>query len=398
MAHEKTKSPYSYIDLIKDIISERSAERGVRAHDLKLQGLRTRPTMKQGTWGTRPDGSPMTREEYEGRLTEYKKRLPGLLFPPIDTGFTLTDPDGKRVTMRDLTYRKQQGLLTFPSAVASPIAANNTACAFVYPAAAKKAVVILPNLRADEGAFSRLAGLLSRFGYTCIEAVHPYHGRRHDPGDTAMVPGERLFSSNVHETLWSFSQGISDILGLYLFLLKEGYTRIGVIGTSIGSTLTIMSLANAEDYRAYLERRDPDIVRDVPAGICRAAVINLSGGLLSDFIVDADNIEASYVRKGLIEDLGLSGRDIEHIWPEADPMRFVRKINMPVLSVKSRHDPVLLYRYAKRQREFFAQNAVGGSNFTEFYIPVPSGHYSATYFLPKMFLGIADLLFMLRHV
>jgi hypothetical protein len=104
------------------------------------------------------------------------------------------------------------------------------------------------------------------------------------------------------------------------------------------------------------------------------------------------------VRKGLVEDLGLSGREIEELWPVADPMQFVDKITMPVLSVKSRQDPVLLYRYSKMQREFFARNAVSGKNFTEFYIPVPAGHYSATYFLPKMFLGIADLLFILRHV
>ncbi len=370
----------------------------MRLHDLKLQALRTRPTIKKGTWGIRPDGTSMTREEYERLLTEYKKELPDILFPPIDTEFTLTDADGKTATMGDIITRNEQGLLTFPSTVASSIAKNNTACALVYPASAEKAVVILPNLRAEEGAFSRLAGLLGRFGYTCVEAVHPYHGRRHDPNDTVMVPGERLFSSNVHETLWSFSQGISDILALYLFLMKEGFSRIGVIGTSIGSTLTIMSLANAEDYRAYLGRRDSDLVRNVPEGICRAVVLNLSGGLLSDFIMDEDNIEASYVRKGLIEDLGLTGWDIEHIWPEADPLRFVNKITMPVLSVKARQDPVLLYRYSCMQREFFAKNAVGGKNFTEFYIPVPAGHYSAAYFLPKMFLGIADLLFILRHV
>lgn len=398
MTVTKEKSPYSYFDLLMDVVRARSAEKGVRAHDKKLQALRKRPTIKPGTWGIKEDGSPMTRREYERRLAEYKKGLPDRLFPPIDTEFTLKDAGGKIATMADLASRKEQGLLTFPSAITSPIAANNTACAFVYPARAKKAVVILPNLRAEEGAFSRLAGLLSRFGYTCIEAVHPYHGRRHDPNDTAMVPGERLFSSNVHETLWSFSQGISDILALYLFLMREGFSRIGVIGTSIGSTLTIMSLANAEDYRAYLGRLDPDLVRGVPDGICRAVVINLSGGLLSDFIVDADNIEASYVRKGLVEDLGLTGPEIEHIWPEADPLRFVHRITMPVLAVKARQDPVLLYRYSSRQREFFSKNAVGGRNFHEFYIPVPAGHYSATYFLPKMFLGIADLLFILRHV
>ncbi|MBN2225438.1 MAG: hypothetical protein JW765_12230 [Deltaproteobacteria bacterium] len=398
MPNAKEKSPYSYIDLIKDIVAQRSAERGVRVHDLKLQSLRKRPTIKKGTWGTTETGLPMTRAEYERRLGDFKKRLPAVLFPPTDTVFSLTDGTGPVASFPEILREKRDAQLTFSSAVPSPFEINNTARAFVYPGGAEKAVVILPNLRAEPRAFARLGRLLSRFGYTSLEVVHPYHGVRHDPADTTMVPGERLFSSNVHETLWSFSQGISDILGILLFLIKHGYKRIGIVGTSIGSTLTVMSLSFAKDYRAHLARENPDLVEGVPEGICLAAVINLSGGYLRDFITDPDNIEATFVRKGLVEDLGLSGHEIEQLWPVADPMRFVDKITMPVLSVKTRQDPVLLYRYSSMQREFFAKNAVGGKNFTEFYIPVPAGHYSATYFLPKMFLGIADLLFILRHV
>ncbi len=398
MPHSKDKSPYSYIDLIRDIVGQRSAAQGVRVHDLKLQGLRKRPTIKKGTWGTMESGRPMTRAEYERRLAAFKKRLPDLLFPPVDTPFSLTDRAGTPTSLTHILREKRDAQLTFASAVPSSFPANNTARAFVYPGGTEKAVVILPNLRAEERAFAKLGGLLSRFGYTALEVVHPYHGARHDPTDTTMVPGERLFSSNVHETLLSFSQGISDILGVFLFLIEHGYKRIGIIGTSIGSTLTVMSLSFAKDYRAFLARKDADLVEGVPEGICRAAVINLSGGYLRDFITDPDNIEADFVRKGLVEDLGLSGSEIEELWPVADPMRFVDKITMPVLSVKTRQDPVLLYRYSSMQREFFAKNAVGGKNFTEFYIPVPAGHYSATYFLPKMFLGIADLLFILRHV
>jgi len=398
MAHGKEKSPYSYMDLIGDIIRERSPERGVRVHDLKLQGLRKRPTIKEGIWGTTESGLPMTRADYEERLAAFKQNLPGILFPPADTPFILTDGAGSVLSLTDALGEKREAVLTFPSAMPSEFPANNTARAFLYPGGPQKAVVILPNLRAEERAFATLGHLLSRFGYTCLEVVHPYHGVRHDPADTQMVPGERLFSSNVHETLWAFSQGISDILGALLFLVKNGYRRIGIVGTSIGSTLTVMSLTFAADYRAYLSREDGAMVEGVPEGSCCAAVINLSGGYLRDFVTDPDNIEATFVRKGLVEDLGLSGREIEELWPVADPMRFVDKITIPVLSVKSRYDPVLLYRYAKTQRDFFAKNAVGGKNFTEFYIPGPSGHYSATYFLPKMFLGIADLVFILRNV
>lgn len=398
MGYAKEKSPFSYLDLLRDIIRQRSAERGVRVHDLKLQALRKRPTIKKGTWGTTETGRPMTRGDYEERLAEFQKGLPDLLFPPIETPFTLTDDTGVTASLADILREKRGARLAFPSAVPSPFETNNTARAFVYPGGHDKAVVILPNLRAEERAFAKLGRLLSAFGYTSLEVVHPYHGARHDPADTAMVPGERLFSSNVHETLWSFSQGISDILGVFLFLIKNGFSRIGVVGTSIGSTLTVMSLSFAGDYRAYLAEKDSNLVKRIPERICRAAVINLSGGYLRDFITDPDNIEASFVRAGLVEDLGLSGHEIEKLWPVADPMRFVDKITMPVLAVKARQDPVLLYRYSSMQREFFAKNAVGGKNFTEFYIPVPAGHYSAAYFLPKMFLGIADLLFILRHV
>jgi pimeloyl-ACP methyl ester carboxylesterase len=398
MAHDKKKSPYSYLDLLMDIVREGGAEKGVRAHDKKLQALRTRPTIKAGTWGTKDDGSPMTRKEFERELDDFLKRLPDILFPAFDTPFTVTDETGTATALAGLIGQRRQGELNFPSAIKSPFPVNNTARAYIYPGGTKKAVVILPNLRAEERAFSSLARLLNRFGYTCLEVVHPYHGPRHDPADTQMVPGERIFSSNVRESHWSFCQGISDILGDFLFLIREGYKRIGVVGTSIGSTFTVMSLAHAHDFRSYLERKDGRLAAGLPEGICRAVVLNLSGGLLSDFVVDPDNIEAGFVRKGLVEDLGLSGADIERLWPLADPLRFVDKITMPVLSVKARQDPVLLYRYSSRQRDFFKNNALGGKNFHEFYIPVPAGHYSATYFLPKMFLGIADLLFILRHV
>jgi hypothetical protein len=354
--------------------------------------------MKPGTWGIKEDGSPMSRRDYEEGLARFQNKLPGLLFPPTDTVFTLTDATGREAALSEILDGKIEAELTFKSAITSAFRANNTARAYLYPGGTKKAVVILPNLRADERAFATLGKLLNRFGYTCLEMVHPYHGKRHDISDTTMVPGERLFSSNMHETLWSFSQGISDVLGVLLFLVRSGYRRIGCIGTSIGSTLTIMSLAHTRDFRAHLLRDDPALVAGLPEGICSAAVINLSGGLLSDFIIDPDNIEAGFVRKGLIDDLRLTGPEIEELWPVADPMRFVAKITMPILSVKARQDPVLLFRYASRQREFFSRNAISGRNFSEFYIPVPSGHYSATYFLPKMFLGIADLFFILRHV
>ncbi|MBN1571950.1 MAG: hypothetical protein JW984_02000 [Deltaproteobacteria bacterium] len=402
---KKRKNPYSYLNLLMDVLRERSFEKGVRVHDLKLQAMRERPVPKRGSWGKNGDGSEMTRRDYDRRLESFRARLPELLFPGADTEFTVEDESGKSSSIEELIDSRTNGLLTFRSNIETSFTRNNTVRAHIYPERAKKgkaglekAIIILPNLRAEERAFATLGRLLNRFGYTALEMVHPYHGERHDPKDTEMVPGERLFSADMLDTLYSFSQGISDILGGLLYLIKSGFKRIGVIGASIGSTFTIMSTAYALEYREFLFKKNPELVKDLPESIFRAAIINLSGGFLRDFIMDPDNIEAEYVRTGLVEDLKITGMDVEKLWPVVDPMKFVNKINIPILAVKARQDPVLLYRYSSRQREFFAKNEVGGKNFREIYMPFPAGHYSATYLLPKMTIGVSNLLFILKHV
>ena len=404
MANKK-ENPYSYFHLLSDTIKERSFKRGVRVHDLKLQALRERPVPKRGSWGRNDDGSEMKRKDYEKILESFTPSLPDILFPKANTHFSLTDYSGKATTIRELSESRNAGLLTFKSNFESPFESNNTVRAHLYPertkknrSSFKKAIIILPNLRAEERAFSTLARLLNKFGYTVLELVHPYHGERHDPNDTEMVAGERLFSSNMLDTLYSFSQGISDILGLLLYITREGFTRIGGIGASVGSTFMIMSLAYSSVFREFLFKENPILVEKLPESIFKAAIINLSGGYLRDFIMDPKNIEAGFVRKGLVDDLNLTGDEVEKLWPVVDPMKFVNKINIPILAVKAKQDPVLQYRYSKQQRDFFSMNEVGGKNFREFYMPFPAGHYSSTYFLPKMTLGISNLLFILKHV
>jgi hypothetical protein len=395
---KKEKSPYSYLHLLLDVARAGSCEEGVRIHDLKLQGLRDRPDPKPGTWGVNDDGSPMTREQYDRLLDEFNDVFPDSIFPAPDTPFLLHTEDGRETTFDDLIQSGEQGLLTFPSSVTTPSPVNNTVRGWLSPGGREKGVIILSNLRAEERAFSRLGKLLSKFGYTSLEMVHPYHGERYDPQDTEMVPGERIFSANMHETLVSFSQGIADVLGGLLFFLSHGISRIGGVGTSIGATFLIMALAHASRYHRFLKERAPVMIDGAPEDILSAAVLNLSGGYLRDFVTDPKNIEAGFARKGLVEDLGLSGEEIESLWPAVNPMKYVNRITIPVLSVKAKQDPVVRYEFARLQKEFFAENRLGGKNFREFYFPFPSGHYSSTYFLPKMTIGVCDLLFIRKHV
>ncbi|MBN1883025.1 MAG: hypothetical protein JW885_12690 [Deltaproteobacteria bacterium] len=397
-SRKDSKSPYSYLHLLMDVVRAGSCEEGVRSHDLKLQGLRDRPDPKPGTWGRNDDGSPMTREQYEDRLTSFSTEFPENIFPDPRTPFVLETEDGRETTFDDLIESKKTGLVTFPSRITSPSPVNNRVRAWLYPGGREKGVIILSNLRAEERAFNRLGTLLAKFGYTSLEMVHPYHGGRYDPQDTESVPGERVFSANMYETLVSFSQGIADVLGGLLFFLSRGITRIGGVGTSIGATFLVMALAHTSRYYRFLKKHTPDLIDGAPDDILSAAVLNLSGGYLRDFVTDPKNIEAGFARKGLVEDLGLTGEEIEALWPAVNPMKYVNRITIPILSVKAKQDPVVRYEFARRQREFFAENRLKGGNFREFYFPFPSGHYSATYFLPKMTIGLCDLLFIRKHV
>jgi hypothetical protein len=395
---KSSKGPYSYLHLLCDVVRAGSCEEGVRIHDLKLQGLRDRPDPKPGTWGVTEDGRPMTREQYEARLAAYNAEFPENTFPSPDTPFVLETEDGRETTFDDLIESGETGLVTFPSRVTSPCPVNNRVRGWLYPGGREKGVIILSNLRAEERAFARLGRLLAKFGYTSLEMVHPYHGGRYDPADTERVPGERVFSADMHETLVSFSQGIADVLGGILFFLSHGVTRLGGVGTSIGATLLVTALAHAPAYRRFLKEKSPGLIDGVPEEILSAAVLNLSGGYLRDFVTDPKNIEAGFARKGLVEDLGLTGEEIETLWPAVSPTNYTNRITIPVLSVKARQDPVMRYESVRHQREFFSENRLGGTNFREFYFPFPSGHYSAAYFLPKTTIGICDLLFIRKHV
>jgi len=137
--------------------------------------------------------------------------------------------------------------LTFPSALRTPQAENNTVYCRVFPARSRRgqrspaAVVVLPQWNSDAGGHVGLCRLLAMSGMTAVRLSLPYHGDRMPPH---MTRADYIVSSNVARTIQVCRQAVLDARRTVAWLASEGYDRIGILGTSLGSCLSLLTTAH----------------------------------------------------------------------------------------------------------------------------------------------------------
>jgi len=152
-------------------------------------------------------------------------------------------------------YQLDGDLLSFPSAVVTPHPTNNTVTARVFPARLRprdtgkprRAVVVLPQWNADAGGHVGLCQLFARFGLTAVRLSLPYHDARR-PAE--LQRAEYIVSSNVARTLEANRQAVLDARRVVDWLEREGYEHIGIMGTSLGSCLAMLTMAHDKRIRA----------------------------------------------------------------------------------------------------------------------------------------------------
>ena len=138
------------------------------------------------------------------------------------------------------------GTLTFPSAFASPHPENNTVSARWFPAKGhnalppeqRKAVVVMPQWNAGAGDHIGLAQLLARFGISALRLSKPYHDVRMPP---ELTRADYIVSSNVVRTVQVCRQTVLDNRRAVAWLHQQGFGRIGLLGTSLGSCLSLLT-------------------------------------------------------------------------------------------------------------------------------------------------------------
>jgi hypothetical protein len=147
-------------------------------------------------------------------------------------------------------------LLSFPSALVTPHPENNSVYCRYFSARSRdrlktvpsrSAVLVLPQWNADAGAHVGLCRLLAWNGMSALRLTLPYHERRMPP---ELHRADYIVSANVGRTLQVCRQAVLDARRAIAWLATQGYDRIGILGTSLGSCLALLTTAHEPLIRA----------------------------------------------------------------------------------------------------------------------------------------------------
>ncbi len=272
------------------------------------------------------------------------------------------------------------GVLTFPSAFTTPHPANNTVYARYFPGRrtrraegrGRRAVLVMPQWNADEGGHMGLSRLLAWHGLSALRLSLPYHDRRMPP---ELSRADFIVSANVARTVQVCRQAVLDARRAIAWLAGRGFDRIGVLGTSLGSCLALLTSAH-----------EP---------LVRAQALNHISPFFSDVVWNG--ISTHHVRRGLEGHLSL--RQLRRLWQPINPHNYIARIgHKKSLLVYARYDltfPVDLSRALVRK---FARR-----NYEHEVFVLPCGHYSTgkvpfslidgwalTRFFEKKSVGVGD--------
>jgi len=108
----------------------------------------------------------------------------------------------------------------------------------------KTAVIVLPHWNSSLNQHQALAAGIAKFGIAAVRISLPYHDHRMPP---ELHRADYAVSSNIGRTIDATRQAVIDVRAMADWLQTQGYQRIGLCGTSLGSCYAY--LASAHDDR-----------------------------------------------------------------------------------------------------------------------------------------------------
>jgi len=142
-------------------------------------------------------------------------------------------------------FAKQTGLfLRFTSPVETPYPENNTMNARWFPARGRRAVLVLPQWNADAIGHNALCRIFNLSGIAALRMSMPYHDVRM-PAE--LQRADYAVSANIGRTIDAGRQAVCDIRACLDWLESQGYSELGIMGTSLGSCYAF--IASAHDAR-----------------------------------------------------------------------------------------------------------------------------------------------------
>ena len=305
---------------------------------------------------------------------------PSLAFPDLPATASLgVMAEAVRAQLRDphAFYRPparsapvafENNWLSFESAVRTEDSANDIASALILESSRRPdAMLLIPHWNAPQAPYFKLAAKMHRLGYAVAVLTLPYHHQRRR---TESAIADYFVSANLGRTIRAVRQAVADAIGIVDWLESRGYSRIHVIGASLGSC--VAGLVGAIDTRV------------------RSTVLLLTAGRFADVVWTGRATQhiASALRGAVTLD------ELRQIWAIISLEPFVDLYKRPdhrLLIVSARRDAVVLPPLTADFAEKLRVAGVPAQN-----ISVACGHYSIG-MLPFSLIATARVLWFLRQ-
>jgi dienelactone hydrolase len=237
--------------------------------------------------------------------------------------------------------------LRFTSPVATPFPENNLVNARWFPAPGNRAVVLLPHWNSDALSYNSLCRLLNLMGIAVLRLSMPYHDIRRpaeiDRADYAV-------SANIGRTLDSVRQGVIDARCCLDWLESQGYNRLGIVGTSLGSCYAFIATAH-----------DPRI---------QVAAFNHASTYFADVVWHGQSTR--HIRQGLETAIDLE--NLRQVWRAVSPMVYFDKFSRwprRSLIIYAKYDMTFLPEFSEQVVEEFEKHGLDHK-----VVVLPCGHYT----------------------
>lgn len=259
--------------------------------------------------------------------------------------------------------------LTFPTPTPGPVPTNNQARCRIFSTAGENAVIVVPQWNADRDSHLSLCRILQRLGLTAVRLTLPFHEERRPPG---MSRADFMVSPNLGRTIHATRQAVLEVRQILQWLQKNGYRKIGIMGTSIGSCIS---------YLAFVH--DP---------LIQTGVFNHVSSYFADVVWTG--LSTRYVRWGLE---GFIDRDmLREIWAPLSPACFVSLLKAnerPHLLMTASHDLTFIPELSENVFELYDHLSVSVDR-----VDLPCGHYTTGRFPYKYLVGWHACRYLHRHL
>ena len=211
----------------------------------------------------------------------------------------------------------------------------------------KKAVVLLPHWNAPVDGHNALCRGLARLGISALRISLPYHDYRM-PAE--LKRADYAVSSNICRTMDAARQAVIDVRCCFDWLQQQGFERLGIVGTSLGSAYAC--LVSAHDERVSVN------------------VFNHCSTYVADVVWAG--LSTQHIRQSLEEHIDLDR--LRRVWMAVSPVNYMEKFaakKQKSLFIYTAYDttfpPELSRDIVGKMREHSVDHKV---------VVLPCGHYT----------------------